>query len=139
MVSIMSLIKDIFVENKFKLNRTFRLLIYTNYYQRYVNMNILRQVGIVGGWFEMGLILDDRFPNERQYGARQALLTMTAVNLLNFADRYIPSAVKQLIIDDLHLSDFESSLPSTGMVVVYMVILIIIVDIAKNLVILHQD
>jgi MFS family permease len=61
----------------------------------------------------------------RQPGSRTALLTLTAINLLNFADRYVPSAVKSLIQDDLHLSDFQTSLPSTGMVIVYTIFAII--------------
>ena len=52
----------------------------------------------------------------RQYDARQALIVLTAINFLNFADRYVPSSVKSLIQADLNLNDFESSLPSTGMV-----------------------
>ena len=59
-------------------------------------------------------------PGTRQLGARSALLTFTVINILNYADRYVPSAVKTLIIADLHLSDFESSLPATGLVIVYM-------------------
>ena len=50
----------------------------------------------------------------RQPGARAALITLTAINFLNFADRYVPSAVKSLIQEDLGLSDFQTSLPSTG-------------------------
>ena len=50
----------------------------------------------------------------RQPGARAALITLTAINFLNFADRYVPSAVKSLIQEDLRLSDFQTSLPSTG-------------------------
>ena len=57
----------------------------------------------------------------RQRGARVALLTLSLINLLNYADRYIPSAVKSLIQADLSLDDFQSSLPTTGMVVVYMI------------------
>jgi MFS family permease len=53
-------------------------------------------------------------------GARQALITFSLINLLNYADRYVPSAVKTLIMADLHLNDFESSLPATGLVIVYM-------------------
>lgn len=72
-------------------------------------------------FFRFGLKLDDKYRNERQYGARNALLVLTAMNMLNYADRYVPSAVKQLIIDDLGISDFESSLPTTGMIVTYMI------------------
>ena len=50
----------------------------------------------------------------RQQGARAALITLTAINFLNFADRYVPAAVKSLIQADLHLNDFETSLPSSG-------------------------
>jgi hypothetical protein len=78
-------------------------------------------------YFTMGMKLDDKYPNERQYGARQGLIVLACINLLNFADRYVPSAVKQLIIDDLHLSDFDSSLPNTGMIVVYMIFAMIFV------------
>ena len=50
----------------------------------------------------------------RQTGARLAIWTLTAINFLNYADRYVPSSVKSLIQTDLKLSDFETSLPSTG-------------------------
>ena len=60
-------------------------------------------------------------PNGRQEGARRALLILTAINLLNFADRYVPASVKELIKEDLDLTDTETALPTTGMVVVYMV------------------
>ena len=48
-------------------------------------------------------------------------MVLTAINLLNYIDRYVPSATKTLIQDDLHLSDTETSLPLTGFLVVYMV------------------
>ena len=60
-------------------------------------------------------------PNGRQEGARRALLILTAINLLNLADRYVPASVKELIKEDLDLTDTETALPTTGMVVVYMV------------------
>lgn len=63
--------------------------------------------------------LDTSKTNVRQEGARYALFILTCINLLNYADRYVPSAVKTLIQEDLHLSDAESALPTTGMVVVY--------------------
>jgi MFS family permease len=50
---------------------------------------------------------------------------MSLINLLNYADRYVPSAVKQLIEEDLHLNDFESALPTTGMTLVYIVFAIV--------------
>jgi len=70
-------------------------------------------------WF--GRQLDDSFPYLRQYGANIALIVLTLVNLISYADSYIASSVKQLIIDDLHISDFQSSLPSTGIIIVYSV------------------
>ena len=50
----------------------------------------------------------------RQPGARAAILTLTAINFLNFADRYVPSAVKSLIQEELQISDLGTSLPNTG-------------------------
>jgi hypothetical protein len=50
----------------------------------------------------------------RQPGARAAVLTLTAINFLNFADRYVPSAVKSLIQEELQISDLGTSLPNTG-------------------------
>ena len=52
---------------------------------------------------------------------RYALITLTLINLLNYIDRYVPSATKQYIQDDLHLSDTETSVPLTAFVFVYMV------------------
>ena len=69
----------------------------------------------------LGRQLDDSFPYLRQYGANIALIVLTLVNLISYADSYIASSVKQLIIDDLHISDFQSSLPSTGIIIVYSV------------------
>lgn len=57
----------------------------------------------------------------RQYGAKSALWILSSINLLNYADRYIPASVKPLYQEDLGLSDFQSSLPSTGMIVVFMI------------------
>jgi len=70
---------------------------------------------------KLGRKLDGRFPMIRQYGANHALIVLSLINLANYADRYVPASVKELIIEDLHITDFESSLPSTGMVVVYMI------------------
>ncbi len=33
------------------------------------------------------------------------------MNLLNYADRYVPNAVKELYKNDLDLSDLETSIP----------------------------
>jgi MFS family permease len=43
-----------------------------------------------------------------------------AVNLFNFIDRYVPSAVKESIKTDLDLTDFQTSLPLSLFIVVYM-------------------
>jgi len=51
---------------------------------------------------------------------RYALITLTAINLLNYIDRYIPSATKQYFQKDLHLTDTETSIPLTAFVFVYM-------------------
>mmetsp|Transcript_42090 Transcript_42090/g.120351 ORF Transcript_42090/g.120351 Transcript_42090/m.120351 type:complete len:450 (-) Transcript_42090:68-1417(-) len=59
--------------------------------------------------------------NCRQPGARFALFTLTGVNLLNFADRYVASSVKSLLKEDLNLTDAQTALPMTGMAVVYMI------------------
>jgi hypothetical protein len=69
----------------------------------------------------LGKQLDASNPCSRQEGARFALLVLTGINLLNFADRYVPSAVKELIKDDLDLTDTETTYPTTGMIFVYMV------------------
>ena len=53
-------------------------------------------------------------------GARYAVLVLTAMNLLNYIDRYVPSAVKGLFKKDLDLTDTETSLPLTAFVIVYM-------------------
>jgi hypothetical protein len=57
----------------------------------------------------VGRKLDSQFPQTRQLGAKHALWILSLINLLNFADRYVPSAVKQLIENDLKINDFESS------------------------------
>jgi MFS transporter, Spinster family, sphingosine-1-phosphate transporter len=55
-------------------------------------------------------------------GATFAVVVLTAINLLNYVDRYVPSAVKVLFQQDLHLTDDETSFPLTAFVVVYMVV-----------------
>ncbi len=51
---------------------------------------------------------------------RTALVVLTAMNLLNYLDRYVPSAVKDLFKEDLGMSDAQTSLPLTAFVLVYM-------------------
>lgn len=57
---------------------------------------------------------------EASRGATRALAVLTAMNLLNYLDRYVPSAVKDLFAGDLHLTDAQTSYPTTAFVVVYM-------------------
>ena len=53
-------------------------------------------------------------------GARFAVTVLTMMNLLNYVDRYVPSAVKSQFQEEFKLSDFESSVPITAFVFVYM-------------------
>jgi len=53
-------------------------------------------------------------------GAGFTLAVLTAMNLLNYLDRYVPSAVKGLFKADLQLTDTQTSLPLTAFVIVYM-------------------
>lgn len=53
-------------------------------------------------------------------GAQFAVIVLTAMNLLNYIDRYVPSAVKDLFKKDLGFSDVQTSLPLTAFVIVYM-------------------
>jgi len=55
-------------------------------------------------------------------GALYALMVLTLINLINYMDRYIPSANKDLIKKDLSLTDAETSLPITAFLVVYMLV-----------------
>lgn len=54
-------------------------------------------------------------------GALFAVVVLTAMNLLNYIDRWVPSAVKDLFKAELHLTDTQTSLPITAFVVVYMI------------------
>ncbi len=56
----------------------------------------------------------------RRSGAVFAIAVLTAMNLLNYVDRWVPSATKELFKKELHLTDAETSLPLTAFVVVYM-------------------
>lgn len=49
-----------------------------------------------------------------------AVVVLTAMNLLNYVDRFVPSAVKDLFKADLGLTDAQTSYPLTAFVVVYM-------------------
>lgn len=54
------------------------------------------------------------------HGAGFAVVVLTLMNLLNYIDRWIPSVVKDLFKADLQLTDFQTSLPLTGFIFVYM-------------------
>ncbi|MBI5494195.1 MAG: MFS transporter [Deltaproteobacteria bacterium] len=54
-------------------------------------------------------------------GAFYAVAVLTGMNLLNYVDRYVPSAVKDLFKRDLGMSDADTSLPLTAFVFVYMI------------------
>ncbi|MBL8920907.1 MAG: MFS transporter [Myxococcaceae bacterium] len=54
-------------------------------------------------------------------GAVFALIVLTAMNMLNYVDRWVPSAVKSLFKEDLSLTDAETSWPLTAFVFVYMI------------------
>lgn len=58
---------------------------------------------------------------QERHVARYALIVLTAMNLLNYLDRYVPSAVKDLFKADLQMTDAETSLPLTAFVIVYMI------------------
>ncbi len=52
--------------------------------------------------------------------ARFAVTVLTAMNLLNYIDRYVPSAVKPLFKKELGFTDAQTAYPLTAFVVVYM-------------------
>ena len=69
------------------------------------------------------LVDDKEFRNRnggRQEGYAFSFIILCSLNYLNYMDRYVPASVKDLIIDELNITDTESSLPATGMIVVYM-------------------
>lgn len=53
-------------------------------------------------------------------GAMFALFVLTLMNMLNYVDRWVPSAVKELFKHDLELTDAETSWPLTAFIGVYM-------------------
>lgn len=56
----------------------------------------------------------------RRPGALYAACCLTCINILNYADRYLPSATKDLIKEDLQLSDAQTALPLSAFMIVYM-------------------
>ena len=59
------------------------------------------------------------FAGERQPGSRRALFTLSCINALNFADRYVPASVKPQIQAELGLNDWQSALPAMAMTAVF--------------------
>lgn len=53
-------------------------------------------------------------------GATFAVVVLTAMNLLNYIDRWVPSAVKDLFKADLELTETQTALPLTAFIFVYM-------------------
>ena len=53
-------------------------------------------------------------------GALSAFGLLFAIHLLNYADRFIPSALKAQIQAEYSINDFESSLPLTVFIIAYM-------------------
>ncbi len=58
--------------------------------------------------------------NQKAPGAGFAMVVLTAMNLLNYIDRYVASAVKELFRVDLHFTDTQTSIPFWAFTVVYM-------------------
>jgi MFS family permease len=54
-------------------------------------------------------------------GALFAVVVLTTMNLLNYIDRWVPSAVKDLFKEDLKLTDAQTSLPLSAFILVYMI------------------
>jgi hypothetical protein len=63
----------------------------------------------------VGKPLEATPPGMRQEGAMKALAIVTMLGIFNFADQSVPSAVKTLFAEDLHISDAESSYPVAAM------------------------
>ena len=53
--------------------------------------------------------------------ATYAVVVLTLMNLLNYVDRWVPSAVKEDFKRELQLTDAQTSYPLTGLVIVYMI------------------
>ena len=60
-------------------------------------------------------------PRDAAPGALFALVILTLMNMLNYIDRWVPSAVKDLFKADLSLTDAETSWPLSAFIVVYMI------------------
>ncbi|KNC52305.1 major facilitator superfamily transporter MFS_1 [Thecamonas trahens ATCC 50062] len=53
-------------------------------------------------------------------GATTTLIILGSMNMLNYVDRYVPSATKELFKAELGLTDAQSALPLSVFIVVYM-------------------
>ena len=60
-------------------------------------------------------------PGPNVEGATVAVIILTSMNLLNYIDRWVPSAVKSLFKEDLKLTDAQTSLPLSAFIIVYMI------------------
>jgi len=73
---------------------------------------------------ELSQITDEEFTKRTETkpkpGAKYALIILTCINLLNYMDRWIPSATKDLYKEDLDLSDAQTSIPATSFTLVYL-------------------
>lgn len=72
-----------------------------------------------------GKTLTTAVRGERQEGARFALFILSGIHLLYFVDRYIPGAVKIPIKEELNLTDMQTAIPTTAMVIVYMIFCVV--------------
>lgn len=70
--------------------------------------------------WHLGSLPTREYPRITVRDARFAVIVLTAMNLLNYFDRYVPSAAKELFKGELGLTDAETSWPLTAFVVVYM-------------------
>ena len=73
-----------------------------------------------GGATEGGGLAKTRSVPHAPSGAGFAIVVLTAMNLLNYIDRYVPSAVKPLFQEELKFSDAQTAYPLTAFVIVYM-------------------
>ena len=73
-------------------------------------------VSVAGRFREVRLI----FVNDQSRAAAYALTVLTFINLFNYLDRWVLSAVLEAIKRDLHFSDTQLGSLATGFIIVYM-------------------
>ena len=71
--------------------------------------------------FTLGKSLSANSPFTRQEGGFTALKLLTLINLINYADRLIASALKSELQNSFNLNDFQSTFPGLGMAVCFTV------------------